>query len=80
MAEVNRNESLHLVISDLNVSNRVVNALRNGGIRTVEALVDQDAWDLHDLRGFGAECMNQTVNALAELGLTLKPSNYFDRH
>lgn len=72
-------EDQDVAISDLDVSGRAVKALGRGGIRTVSQLVEQTAWDLTDLRGFGNECLRETVNALASMGLTLKPSNFEPR-
>jgi len=74
------NEQDNVAIVDLPVSGRTVKALARGGIRTTGDLVERDAWELTDLRGFGVQCLRETVDALAELGLTLKPSTYEDRH
>lgn len=73
------NEDQDVGISDLDVSGRAVKALARGGIRTVGQLIEHDAWELTDLRGFGVECLRETVDALATMGLTLKPSNYVAR-
>ena len=72
-------DPLDMVIKDFPVGNRTYKALLRGGIRTVGDLCEVTAWDLRDIRGFGEECMNQTVNALASMGLSLKSSNYFNR-
>jgi DNA-directed RNA polymerase alpha subunit len=73
------NEQQDVSVTDLPISGRAIKALARGGIRTVETLVAHDAWELCDIRGFGPECLRETVDALAEIGLTLKPSNFSDR-
>lgn len=69
----------NVAIADLRMSGRATKALIRGGIRTLDQLVEHDAWDLTDIRGFGTECLRETVDALAMRGLTLMPSDYKPR-
>lgn len=66
-------------VSSLPITNRAVNVLRKYGIKTVEMLVELEYNDLRDMRGFGPHCMKVTQDALAELGLKLKPTDYAAR-
>ena len=66
-------------VASLNVSNRALNVFRKYGIRTVEDLVAHDPCDLKDMRGFGPGCLQETIDALRELGLALKPIDYAAR-
>ena len=69
----------NVAIADLHLTGRATRALARGGIRTLDQLVEHDAWDLTDIRGFGTECLRETVDALAKRGLTLMPSDYKPR-
>lgn len=66
-------------VSSLPISNRALNVLRRYGIKTVENLTELELYELRDMRGFGPHCMEETLAALAELGLQLKPTNYATR-
>lgn len=63
-------------VSSLPIGNRALNVMRKYGIKTVENLVGYEANDLTDMRGFGPTCLQETIEALAELGLKLKSPDY----
>lgn len=75
----NENLIMDKSVANLTLDNRTLKALEREGIRTVEELVAKDAWDLMDIRGFGQNCLVMVYSALAEWGLSLKPSNFKHR-
>lgn len=66
-------------VADLNIGNRALNVFRKYGIKTVADLVEYEVDDLRDLRSFGPYCLAETLSALEEVGLKLKPANYAAR-
>lgn len=76
----NENLIMEKSVTILSVDNRTVRAFEREGIKTIGDLVAKDAWELLDIRGFGQNCLIMTTSALSEFGLTLKPSNYKNRH
>lgn len=66
-------------VADLNISNRALNVFRNYGIKTVGDLITYEMKDLTDLRGFGPNCLQETMEALREVGLKLKDIDYAAR-
>ncbi|MCH7883273.1 DNA-directed RNA polymerase subunit alpha [Patescibacteria group bacterium] len=59
-------------IEELNMSNRVANALREANIRTVGGLVRRTNEDLLSLEGIGEKGLQDIKRALGRLGLVLK--------
>jgi DNA-directed RNA polymerase alpha subunit len=76
MIMTNENLIMEKSVANLALDNRTHRALERAGITTVAQLVDLDAWDLMDIRGFGQNCLVMVYSALGEWGLTLKPSNF----
>jgi DNA-directed RNA polymerase alpha subunit len=66
-------------VADLTISNRALNVFRKYGIKTIGDLVQFDPDDLTDLRGFGPGCLQETIEALREVGQALKPVDYAAR-
>lgn len=73
------NNPAHIMVTEISVGNRALNVFRRHGIKTVADLMTYEASDLTDLRGFGPECLTQTINALREVGFELKPIDYAAR-
>lgn len=59
-------------IEDLEVSSRIVNALREVSIRTVGGLVRRSGEDLLKMEGIGEKALQEIKRALGKLGLILK--------
>lgn len=70
------NPVLNKLVKELGCGNRAANALDRAGIRTIGQLIEYDAYDLLDLRNFGTDCLIRVNASLAEMGLTLKNSNF----
>jgi len=62
---------IDMKIEDLNISKRAKTGLLNGNYEKVEDLTNITVKDLSKLPGFGSKSLNEVVNALAELGITL---------
>jgi hypothetical protein len=45
----------------------------------VADLISHEASDLTDMRGFGPNCLTETLNALREIGFALKQVDYAAR-
>lgn len=60
-------------IEELNVSGRVVKALKSKGIQTVDELLDHTETDVRSLKGMGNASMRELKEALKKLGVSLKP-------
>lgn len=58
-------------VEQLNLSVRTLNCLRRGGINTVGDLIGKTERDLLSLRNFGQKSMNEIIDKLKELGLSL---------
>lgn len=69
----------NIMITEISVGNRALNVFRRNGIKTVADLISHEASDLTDMRGFGPNCLTETVNALREIGFQLKPIDYAAR-
>ena len=61
-------------VDQLNLSVRTMNCLRRGGIATVGELTNRSERDLLTLRNFGQKSLNEIIDKLAEMGLSLKAS------
>lgn len=60
-------------IEELNVSGRVVKALKSKGIQSVDELLDHTESDVRGLKGMGNASMRELKEALKKLGVSLKP-------
>lgn len=69
----------NIMITEISVGNRALNVFRRQGIKTVADLIQHEPSDLTDYRGFGPDCLAQTINALREIGFQLKPIDYAAR-
>jgi DNA-directed RNA polymerase alpha subunit len=69
----------NIMVTEISVGNRALNIFRKYGIKTVADLIQNEASDLTDLRGFGPGCLTETINALREIGFELKPIDYAAR-
>lgn len=67
---------LNKLVKDLGCGNRAANALDKAGIQTIGQLIENDAYDLLDIRWFGQDCLIRVMDSLAEMGLALKNSNF----
>jgi DNA-directed RNA polymerase subunit alpha len=65
-------EFLKTRIETLDLSQRTVNALATGNIRTVGGLARKKISDLEEVEGLGAKGINEIKKALSEFGITLK--------
>lgn len=70
------NPMLNKLVKDLGCGNRAVNALDKASIQTIGQLIQNDAYDLLDIRWFGQDCLIRVTDSLAEMGLALKSSNF----
>lgn len=69
----------NIMITEISVGNRALNVFRRNGIKTVADLIGHEASDLTDMRGFGPNCLTETMNALREIGFALKQIDYAAR-
>lgn len=65
---------LELSIEELDFSVRSYNCLKRAGINTVEDLVNKTEEDMMRVRNLGRKSLEEVLNKLAELGLSLSPS------
>ena len=66
---------LELSIEELDLSVRSYNCLKRAGINTVEDLVNKTEEDMMKVRNLGRKSLEEVLNKLAELGLSLRPSD-----
>lgn len=55
-------------IDDLDFSVRTYNCLRRAGIRTIEGLLDLDAYRLRNIRNMSSRCVQEVLEKLKEAG------------
>jgi len=65
---------LELSIEELDLSVRSYNCLKRAGINTVEDLTNKTEDDMMKVRNLGRKSLEEVLNKLAELGLSLNPS------
>lgn len=65
---------LELSIEELDLSVRSYNCLKRAGINTVEDLAGKTEEDMMKVRNLGRKSLEEVLNKMAELGLTLSPS------
>ena len=63
-----------MTIEELELSVRSYNCLKRANINTVEELTEKTEEDMMKFRNLGKKSLEEVKNKLAELGLSLKPS------
>ncbi len=66
---------LEMTIEELDLSVRSYNCLKRAGINTVEDLANKTEDDMMKVRNLGRKSLEEVLNKLAELGLSLSPSD-----
>ena len=78
MVEKEDNEKekvLEMSIDELELSVRSYNCLKRAGINTVEDLANKTEDEMMKVRNLGRKSLEEVLNKMAELGLSLKPSD-----
>ena len=70
--EVNRNRVLEMTIEELDLSVRSFNCLKRAGIDTVEDLINRTEDDMIKVRNLGRKSLEEVIQKLSSLGLSLK--------
>lgn len=73
--EDQKEKALEMTIEELELSVRSFNCLKRAGINTVEELTERTEDDMMKVRNLGKKSLDEVKNKLAELGLSLKPSD-----
>ncbi len=73
--EEKKDKVMELSIEELDLSVRSYNCLKRAGINTVEDLANKTEEDMMKVRNLGRKSLEEVLNKLAELGLSLKPSD-----
>ncbi|MBQ0017717.1 MAG: DNA-directed RNA polymerase subunit alpha [Clostridiales bacterium] len=73
--EDRKEKALVMAIEDLELSVRSYNCLKRAAINTVEELTQRTEEDMMKVRNLGMKSLVEVKNKLAELGLSLKPSD-----
>jgi DNA-directed RNA polymerase subunit alpha len=73
--EGKKEKVLELSIEELDLSVRSYNCLKRAGINTVEDLANKTEEDMMKVRNLGRKSLEEVLNKLAELGLSLKPND-----
>jgi len=63
-----------MTIEELDLSVRSYNCLKRAGINTVEDLISRTEEDMMKVRNLGRKSLEEVVNKLKALGLSLAPS------
>ena len=66
---------LEMNIDELELSVRSYNCLKRAGINTVEDLANKTEDEMMKVRNLGRKSLEEVLNKMAELGLSLKPSD-----
>ena len=72
--EEEKDRVLEMAIEELDLSVRSYNCLKRAGVNTVEELTRKTEEDMMKVRNLGMKSLVEVKNKLAELGLSLKPS------
>ncbi|MCD7777468.1 MAG: DNA-directed RNA polymerase subunit alpha, partial [Clostridiales bacterium] len=72
--EGKKEKVLELTIEELDLTVRSYNCLKRAGINTVEDLAKKTEEDMMKVRNLGRKSLEEVLNKLAELGLSLSPS------
>jgi DNA-directed RNA polymerase subunit alpha len=70
--EEQKDKILEMTIEELDLSVRSYNCLKRAGINTVEELIQRNEEDMMKVRTLGKKSLEEVVNKLAELGLSLR--------
>ncbi len=71
-AEVKKERVLEMTIEELDLSVRSFNCLKRAGIDTVEDLIERSEEDMMKVRNLGRKSLEEVIQKLASLGLSLK--------
>jgi hypothetical protein len=72
-------KELYTPIEILAFSPRTLNALINGGVGSVEQLLNKTEGELSNFRGFGAKAIDEVKSRLSERGMSLKSDGSTER-
>lgn len=70
--EEQKDKIMEMTIEELDLSVRSYNCLKRAGINTVEELVQRNEEDMMKVRNLGKKSLEEVINKLAELGLSLR--------
>lgn len=73
--EDKKEKVLEMTIEELDLSVRSYNCLKRAGINTVEELTQKSEEDMMKVRNLGKKSLEEVQKKLAELGLSLRPSD-----
>ena len=73
-AETTKEKVLEMTIEELDMSVRSFNCLKRAGIDTVEDLINRTEEDMIKVRNLGKKSLEEVIQKLESLGLSLKPS------
>jgi len=73
--ETKKEKVLEMTIEELDLSVRSYNCLKRAGINTVEDLTNKTEADMMKVRNLGRKSLEEVVQKLAALGLSLAPSD-----
>jgi len=73
--EGKKEKVLELSIEELDLSVRSYNCLKRAGINNVEDLANKTEEDMMKVRNLGRKSLEEVLNKMTELGLSLKPSD-----
>ncbi len=73
--EDKKEKVLELSIEELDLSVRSYNCLKRAGINTVEDLANKTEDDMMKVRNLGRKSLDEVLNKMAELDLSLKPND-----
>lgn len=70
-----KGQALDMTIEELDLSVRAYNCLKRAGINTIGELVQRNEEDMMKVRNLGRKSLEEVVQKLAGLGLSLRPSD-----
>ncbi|AEF93144.1 DNA-directed RNA polymerase subunit alpha [Desulfotomaculum nigrificans CO-1-SRB] len=70
--EEQKDKIMEMTIEELDLSVRSYNCLKRAGINTVEELIQRNEEDMMKVRNLGKKSLEEVMNKLAELGLSLR--------
>ncbi|ABO48792.1 DNA-directed RNA polymerase subunit alpha [Desulforamulus reducens MI-1] len=70
--EEQKDKILEMTIEELDMSVRSYNCLKRAGINTVEELIQRNEEDMMKVRNLGKKSLEEVINKLHELGLSLR--------
>ena len=73
--ENKQGQALEMTIEELDLSVRAYNCLKRAGINTIGELVQRNEEDMMKVRNLGRKSLEEVVQKLAGLGLSLRPSD-----